>query len=345
MLSLFRHLCLVSALALAGLPLLAVPPASKTATYQFCFWNVENFFDDKPDPTLKPPDKDFDTWFAKDKEALKQKLDKVCQVLLHKDMNGGKGPDIIALAEVESQRVADLIKDELNRRTKGKAAPYKEAVYKNPGGLRKIACVVLSRVPVVSNKTKILGRYQRILKVVVEDRKKELTIIASHWTSNLSDKDGSKRANYAKAIYRDFDTAYKNNKDVDYLVCGDFNDTPEAKSVTASLMATEDTKKVLGLGKGDKPLFYNPFVDLAKKGEGTHYFRGKAYLFDQICLSPGLLDGEGWSYKNKSARIVKQLAFRGMPDRFGGPNDRRPWKNRGASDHFPVVIELTVSGK
>jgi hypothetical protein len=40
---------------------------------------------------------------------------------------------------------------------------------------------------------------------------------------------------------------------------------------------------------------------------------------------------------------VPRIAFRGRPDRFGGPSDRRPWKNRGASDHFPVTVELRVS--
>ena len=56
----------------------------------------------------------------------------------------------------------------------------------------------------------------------------------------------------------------------------------------------------------------------------------------------GLLDGEGWQYVNKSATIVPKFEFRGRPDRFGGPEDRRPWKNRGASDHYPVTVTFRV---
>jgi hypothetical protein len=123
-------------------------------------------------------------------------------------------------------------------------------------------------------------------------------------------------------------------------VCGDFNDTPTDSSVTRGLQATGDVKKVLDSGQ---PLFFNPFAELAKAGKGTHYFRGKPFVFDNIVVSPGLLDGKGWQYRNRSAAIVPEIAFRGQPDRFGGPDDRRKVKHSGASDHFPVVIELIVN--
>ena len=114
-------------------------------------------------------------------------------------------------------------------------------------------------------------------------------------------------------------------------------------AVVKDLGATGELKKVLGLGKGDRPLLYNPFADMAKSKKGTHYYNERPYVFDNICLSPGLLDGEGWSYVNRSATIVERLSFRGRPDRFGGPKDRRPWKNRGASDHYPVTVRLRVA--
>jgi hypothetical protein len=135
---------------------------------------------------------------------------------------------------------------------------------------------------------------------------------------------------------------YQANPEVDYLVCGDFNDTPDDPAVLDSLGAIGDLKKVLALEKKDRPMLYNPFVELAKMKKGTISHEGRLWVFDNICLSPGLLDGQGWSYANRSARIVEQLSFRGRPDRFGGPNDRRPWRNRGASDHYPVTIELRV---
>src|SRR5260370_8746151 len=73
--------------------------------YLFCFWNVENFFDDQEDDRLQGPDRDYDRWYAKDPAILKLKLTHITEALI--DMNAGRGPDIIALAEVESQRAAE----------------------------------------------------------------------------------------------------------------------------------------------------------------------------------------------------------------------------------------------
>src|SRR5947209_1719682 len=86
--------------SLAGLFLLGCGPAGKAPPsptssadgYLFCFWNVENFFDDSVYGYSREPDKSFDQWFANDKAALAQKIENLCKVLL--GLNGGRGPDI-----------------------------------------------------------------------------------------------------------------------------------------------------------------------------------------------------------------------------------------------------------
>ena len=60
-------LCLLALLLPFACP---APAQSKGKTYLFCFWNVENLFDDKVNPKLEKADKEFDEWFANDKEAL-----------------------------------------------------------------------------------------------------------------------------------------------------------------------------------------------------------------------------------------------------------------------------------
>ncbi|MFM7152295.1 MAG: hypothetical protein ACKO23_20910, partial [Gemmataceae bacterium] len=152
---------------------------------------------------------------------------------------------------------------------------------------------------------------------------------------------------YARRIYDEFKNQYRANPNVDFLVCGDFNDTPFDDAVIHDLHATGNLQAILSLDKKQPPQFFNPSALLAEKKMATHFQSGREnttpLVFDQICLSPGLLDGTGWSYVNNSADIVKKFEFRGRPDRFGGPNDRRPWRNRGASDHFPVTIQLRVT--
>src|SRR5947209_19931619 len=82
--------------------------------YLFCFWNVENLFDDQENDRLQNADREYDQWFARDHAALELKLSRLSEALI--GLNGGRGPDIIALAEVESQRAAELLRDALNSR-------------------------------------------------------------------------------------------------------------------------------------------------------------------------------------------------------------------------------------
>ena len=77
------------------LPLLAVPaclaagcfrPAPATGeggsgSYLFCFWNVENFFDDRDDGRKRHPDRAYDHWFGTDREAFRQKLANLTRAL------------------------------------------------------------------------------------------------------------------------------------------------------------------------------------------------------------------------------------------------------------------------
>jgi hypothetical protein len=135
---------------------------------------------------------------------------------------------------------------------------------------------------------------------------------------------------------------------VRYLVCGDFNDNPNDPAVSKNLNASGEVKTVLDWKKGDRPIFYNPFAELAQKGRATLYFGTEANVFDQIVVSPGMLEPGGWEYRNRSAEIIERLTFfhrvtkTNRPDRFGGPDDRRTIERRGASDHFPVWMELRV---
>src|SRR4051794_32936000 len=77
------------------------PPGSPPeGGYVFCFWNVENLFDDHDDGRRQRGDKEFDDFFANNKEMLQQKLKNLTDVLL--GINGGKGPDILCVAEIES---------------------------------------------------------------------------------------------------------------------------------------------------------------------------------------------------------------------------------------------------
>lgn len=319
------------------------PPADKQG-YLFCFWNTENLFDDQLDGWKTEPDKDYDTWFAGDERARKLKYSNLSRVLM--GLNDGKGPDILAIAEAESERSAQLLAEAMNERLADTALHYKEILYENPHGGRNIADAVITRLPVVASRTKLLGRRQRILQVVLTVNGKELVVLATHWTSRVSDERGEGRARYADQIYGAFKAMYLANPRVPVLICGDFNDNPDDPSVRDHLHAVSDEAKVKA--GGNNPLLFNLFGKRWEEGQqqGSHFHRGKWYIFDQIVVSAGLLDSGGWKCEVQTAEIVhtgeKLLDRRGRPLRFGSEKEKVALTERGCSDHLPVTVRLRV---
>lgn len=307
--------------------------------YQLCFWNVENLFDDRNDKRTGPGDREYDEWYANDPRALEAKLDHLTAVLL--PLNDGKAPDILCVAEIESARAAELLLRALNQQLDDRKLHYSTVVYNDPAGGRNIGTAIITRLPVQTNRTTLLGQRQRILEGQIRVADRPLTIIASHWSSRISDKTGATRSRYGDVIHERFLRTQRADPAFDFLVCGDFNDNPDDPSVTQHLRAVTD--RSLLRDPNSQGLLFNLTARLWKDGQATHFYGSTPYLFDQICVSPGLLDNDGWTALPDSVRIIPKMATRfGKPNRFGGANDRRPFSSRGASDHFPVVIDLDV---
>jgi endonuclease/exonuclease/phosphatase family metal-dependent hydrolase len=345
-LAIFTVLALAAAGTLSGCSVTAEDPGLQAAQqpaqpgeYLFCHWNVENFFDDKLDKRHHKADKEFDEWFAGDKQALQLKLDKLTEALLK--MNGGKGPDILAICEVESPRAADLLMEALNKKLEARWH-YQHVLMKDLNAGRHIAPAILTRLPVAKDKTRLHGKMLRILEGHIVLDGKELVVLATHWTSRIQATSEASRDHYADTIYGVFKEMYARNPKVDVIVCGDFNDTPHDDSVVKHLHGSSDLAEVKR--GGPLPLLYNLFGDKdAAKGYGTHYYKGKWFIFDQILVSPDMLDGSAWVCDRGSVQTFNSLYRPGdthrAPWRFGDENFGGV---RGYSDHFPVTVKLRV---
>jgi endonuclease/exonuclease/phosphatase family metal-dependent hydrolase len=314
--------------------------AAKAGEYLFCHWNVENFFDDKHDKRTHPADKMYDKWMADNPKALELKLSKLTEALLK--MNNGKGPDILSLCEVESVRAAELLKEALNKKLDEKLH-YQSVLMKEVSAGRHIAAAIITRLPVVKDKTRLLDKNMRILQGHINVGGHDLVVFASHWTSRLGGGE-DRRGVYADKIYGAFKAMYKSNPKVDVLVCGDFNDTPHDVSVVKHLHSSGNLTDVKA--GGDDPLLYNLVADKdAAKGFGTHSYKNHWLIFDQILVSPGMLDNLGWTCEVGTVHTVNDLHRpndnKKRPWRFGDPDDDAP---RGYSDHFPVTVKLRVAG-
>ena len=308
--------------------------------YLFCFWNVENLFDDHDDGRQNKADKEYDSWFAHDPGALNLKLSHLSEAIA--SLNQGRGPDILAVAEVESIRAAELLRDALNKHLPDPSLHYTSVLMKNLAAGRHIAPAIITRLPVERDRTRLHGSRLRILEGHIKVNNHDLVVIASHWTSRLTDKEGHGRAKYGDQIYGVFRGMYKTNPNVDLLICGDFNDEPSDRSVTEHLHATANKEDVLNGSRG--AMLLDLFADKdPEAGFGTHFYGGKWHIFDQIVVSPGLLDESGWSCDPATAHTVNTLYNphdrRRRPWRFGNEHDKAP---RGYSDHFPVTVRLRV---
>jgi endonuclease/exonuclease/phosphatase family metal-dependent hydrolase len=213
---------------------------------------------------------------------------------------------------------------------------------------RHIATAILTRLPVEADRTRLLDKRRRILEGHVVVNGHALVVLASHWTSRVSsktDEEGSGRDKYAQEIFGRFHGMYKKDPAVDLLVCGDFNDDPGDESVREYLHAGGDAAAVRA--SGAEPQMLDLFARKDAETYGTLWHRGKWNIFDQIVVSPGLLDDRGWTCDPDSVRTIHDLTAdrRGHPMEFGDERDKIPLEARGYSDHFPVTVRLRVQGR
>ncbi|HJZ57097.1 MAG TPA: endonuclease/exonuclease/phosphatase family protein [Gemmataceae bacterium] len=318
----------------------SLPPSG---TVVFMLWNVENLFDDIDDKR-NSIDEPYDNWFATDAEARRLKYDHLAEIIVKQ--NGGKGPDVLVCVEVESVRAATLLKDTLNAKLPEGTPTYEYIGMRDLDAGRHIAPAMISRVPLDDARTALHGRDLRILEVHVVIDKRDLCVIASHWTSQLQQRDGSHgekgRMKYATTVYELFEKAARENPEVDLLVCGDFNDTPDSDAVVNGLHMTADRSAVIPTGT--HPQLLGLLSGKPPEQFGTHYYN-QPLIYDQIGVSAGMLDRVGWGCEPDSVRVftdglIRDRARTRRPWRFGNKNDDA--LGRGYADHFPVVVNLRV---
>jgi endonuclease/exonuclease/phosphatase family metal-dependent hydrolase len=320
--------------------------------FLFCWWNLENFFDNKVDGWGHEPDKEYDEWFGTHPDMVELKVKNLTSALLK--LNNGIGPDILAVAEVEDSRSTEmpgalvLLRDGLNAGIKDPELHYRNVLWKHMPGGRSIITAILTRLPVDASQTRVLHRSDRTLEGVIRVRDKDLRVIASHWTSRLTDKTGDKRAGYAERIYKHFLSLAKEDANVPLIIAGDFNDGPEEPSVTKHLHAIDDKEKVRA--GGDEPYLLELMRNPKFGNQGTIASGARMDIFDHIIATPGLLkpDAKGWSLDPDSISIVTDgtsYKKRGsnstllFPLRFNSPSYQG---ERGCSDHLPVTVTLRL---
>ena len=170
--------------------------------------------------------------------------------------------------------------------------------------------------------------------------------MVAHWPSRLGGKEASdpKRERAAEIMRHAADSVLAINPATKVVMMGDFNDDATDKSITETLGARADIRK---LAPGD---YYNPYINILKAGIGTLAYRDQWNLFDNIVVSENLATGSTGALKLQHSGkskfygsifrapylFQKEGQYKGYPLRtFVGNNFQN-----GFSDHFPVFIQI-----
>lgn len=333
-------LCLTSLSSLAQ---------KKYSCYAVGFYNQENLFDTCHDEGKR--DYDFLPNGSYKWNGLKysHKLRNMAKALadMGTDLLKDVGCAVIGLSEVENHKVLD----DLTAQEPLAARGYKYVHIEGPDR-RGIDCALLYNpalfsvrnsvlIPYVQELAKDSAYYTRGFLTVSGDMAGEhVAVIVNHWPSRAA---GSfYRESAARQVKVIKDSLLREDPNVKVFVMGDMNDDPNNKSMKDELRCKANIKDVK---EGD---MYNPWYNiLAKEGQGTLFYSGSWNLFDQIVMTPNLLNAEGKKdfstlkfYKNQIFRrdylMQTEGKYKGSPKRThaGGI-----WLD-GYSDHLPVVVYL-----
>ena len=306
--------------------------------FKVASYNVENFFDLHNDTTeyreFIPHTK---TWNA---NSFRNKLKNVSKTL--KDLDA----DILALQEVESQKVIDALI------TKNPQYKY-YAFYKNKNSA--IGLALLSKYKIISySNIKINNneKYSRdILKVHILIDNKPLIIYVNHWRSKRAPE--SKRIEYALTLKKDIDK----EEAKDYIIIGDLNSNYNEYKSFKYEKKLNDSFGITGINqilnttiqenyvhknnifKYNENVHYNTWLELGKKERYSVKFKNINNTPDNILLSANLFDSDNISYIDKSFNVFR-------PKYLFKKNQIYRWnksKKNGYSDHLPIFASFSTS--
>ncbi len=314
-------------------------------TMTVAFYNIENLFDTIDSPNVK--DEEFTPQSPKkwNTERYNKKLIDLAFVL--KQTNPEEYPEIIGLAEVENKRVVE----DLINKTSLKYGNY-GIIHRDSKDSRGIDVAFIYR----KQEFKVLS--DRGIKVIDEDnpdnelrdilyikglvsKTDTFHVFVNHWKSRNGgqEKTEPKRIGAAKILRATLDSILTKNKNANIVIIGDFNDEPENKSINEVLFATNNKTNPTDLE------LYNLMYDKSVKDLGTNYYKGKAFMLDNLIISKKLATSTtGWHESEDGGNmfISKFNMYKNEKTGEESPNRTYGGDNYygGVSDHYPVYFKL-----
>lgn len=329
----------------------SVSAQKKYNVYAVGFYNLENLFDTCHDEGKN--DYDFLPSGSYKWNALKynRKLHNMAMALseMGTDMGNGKLPlgcAIIGVSEVENSRaLSDLVaQPELAARG------YKFAHIEGPDR-RGVDCAMLYNpklftlrdvelipyVPELEADSAFKTRGFLTVSGMLADE--AVSVIVCHWPSRFSTSFYRECA--GRQVRAVKDSLLRADPKRKIIVMGDMNDDPQNKSMAVELGAKAN---IIDVGDND---MFNPWWKVLDSGTGTLSYEGSWNLFDQIVVTPNLIDRDGTRDYSGLTYLKCQIQrfnyllqsegrYKGSPKRTTASG---VWLD-GFSDHLPTVIYL-----
>ncbi|MEY3499175.1 MAG: hypothetical protein RL308_844 [Bacteroidota bacterium] len=338
----------------------------KYKVHTVAFYNLENLFD-----TINGPN--FDEEYLPQKgwtlKKYKQKLDNLGRVLpqIGTSDKQNESPVLIGVCEVENRGVLeDLVKnyqligkdygivhyDSPDKRGIDVALLYQKKFFKPTSSVnvplliyrdaaktnKKEKIEVEEKTDDVAETTLIDTRvYTRdVLLVTGLLDGEEINIMVNHWPSRSGgEKKSSPFREAAGRLDRKImDSVYKSNPNAKIISMGDLNDGSYNKSVKEGIGAKLKKEDVKEFG------VYNPFEEMARKGNASLFYRDSGDIFDQIMVSESLIKTDYSSFRYWKAGIYNKSFLIETAGQYKGYPKRNSPSEPGFSDHFPVYIYL-----
>jgi exonuclease III len=315
--------------------------------FRILFYNTENFFDTIDD--AKSDDNDFlpASKFHWNGKRYYTKVNNLYKVFIS---NGIEPPSIIGLAEVENQKV---LKD-LVYGTPLAKFQYHIIHFESPDK-RGIDVALLYRTdkfkPIISKPIELnfpfdLKHKSRDILYVkgIALNADTIHVFVNHWPSRTAGQAQSEKYRIfaAERLRACTDSVFRTSSSAKIIIVGDFNDEPDDISIHKFLKA-----KLLQKSVASKSLYnlsYNWLKSISLIG--THKYKGKWALLDQIIISGALLSSKSKgliSYPNAAVIYSPQFLLKDDNTNSGVTPFRtfEGYKYTGGfSDHLPVYLDL-----
>jgi endonuclease/exonuclease/phosphatase family metal-dependent hydrolase len=314
-------------------------------THYAAFWNLENLFDienspRRSDKLARTLAKELKGW---NQAALDRKLSQLAGIIMK--FNGGRGPDILCVCEVENRCVLEQLRGVIA--ALGRQYGIAHADTLDERGIDVAFFFDQSRYTAENVFSHFLIKRVATRDIVqVNLRTTEghlLVVVGCHWPS----RTGGQLESEPYRMLAGETLAYFHERirevhgpETAILVMGDFNDEPFSRSLVQYALSERQRARVTRARTGR---LWNLMWPLLGQARGTHYFENTANVLDQVLVSKSLATGaSGFRVVDDSVRIEAFPEMTGAGD-YPGPiryGRGSALNQNGFSDHFPVSVTI-----